>query len=76
MTAKTMTRRSIHVPAFQAATIPSGIATTTETISVETVSAMVGSTRCPISFITGRLVKIEMPRSPCNSPQAQVTNWI
>ena len=39
---------------------------------MQIVSATVGSTRCAISLVTGRLVKIEMPRSPCSRPQTQV----
>ncbi len=49
-----------------AAITPSGTATSTATISVHSVSDSVGSTRWPISCVTGRLVKIEVPRSPCS----------
>ena len=71
-----MTTRSIHEPAFHAASTPIGIAARTETIRVEIVSVTVGSIRCAISLETGRLVKIEMPRSPCSRPQTQVANWM
>src|SRR3954469_23353818 len=63
-TEKAITRRSTQVPARAAATTPIGTATSTEITSVETVSESVGSTRWPIRCVTGRLVKIEMPRSP------------
>ena len=36
-----------------------------------TISDSVGSMRCAIMVVTGRLVKIELPRSPCRSRQAQ-----
>ena len=38
---------------------------------MHSVSASVGSTRWAISVVTGRLVKIEVPRSPCASAQSQ-----
>ena len=50
---------------------PSGTAKATVTMSVVSVSATVGSSRWPMSFATGRLVKMEMPRSPCSTPQSQ-----
>ena len=34
-------------------------------MSVSTISDSVGSMRCAIMWATGRLVKIEVPRSPC-----------
>ena len=71
-TAKTMMRRSIQVPAFQAATTPIGTATAIARISVTTISDSVGSMRCAISSVTGRLVKIEVPRSPCRMRQTQL----
>ncbi len=40
------------------------------------VSATVGSTRCSISVMTGRLVKIEMPRSPWSRRHTQPPNWM
>ncbi len=67
-----MTERSIQVPTFQAAMTPKGMAKHSVTMSVITVSAAVGSRRWAMSSVTGRLVKIEMPRSPCSTPQAQV----
>ena len=69
-----MTTLSIHEPAFHAATTPIGTAARTETNRVEIVKVRVGSTRCAISLETGRLVKIETPRSPCNSAHTQVAN--
>ena len=75
-TAKIMIARSTQVPAFQAATTPIGTATTTVMISVVSASIRVGSSRWPISLVTGRLEKIEMPRSPCSSDQTQVPNWM
>ena len=53
---------------------PIGSATMTEISRVEIDSAIVGSIRCAISVETGRLVKIEMPRSPCKSRRAQSPN--
>src|SRR5215831_2272953 len=67
-----MTTRSIHEPAFHAASTPIGIAARTATIRVEIVKVRVGSTRWAISFETGRLVKIEIPRSPCSIAQTQM----
>ena len=67
-----MTSRSMNLPAFQAPMTPSGTATSTDTIRVQIASDSVGSTRCAIRRVTGRLVKIEMPRSPCSTAQAQV----
>ena len=71
-TANAMISRSIHVPTFHAAITPIGIAVATATSSVANVRQTVGSTRWPMSCITGRLVKIEMPRSPCSTDQTQV----
>ncbi len=76
MTAKTMTTRSTHRPAFHAASTPIGIAAVIDTISVAMVSATVGSSRCWISLATGRLVKIEMPRSPCKRRHTHSPNWM
>ena len=59
-----MTMRSIQPPARAAASTPSGTARPTATISVHSVSASVGSIRCPISVDTGSCVKIDVPRSP------------
>ena len=75
MTAKSITTRSIQVPAFHAASTPIGIAAVTEMIRVEMVSATVGPTRCSIKVETGRLVKIEMPRSPRTRCHTQSPNW-
>ena len=47
---------------------------TTEKASVTTVSDTVGSSRCPISDRTGLSEKIETPRSPCSSANAQCMN--
>src|SRR5580704_13637138 len=60
-----MMARSIQVPAFHAATTPIGTATQTANTSVTTISESVGSIRCAIRLATGRLVKIDVPRSPC-----------
>ena len=69
-----MTRRSAQVPARAAAMTPSGTAISTATMSVHKVSDTVGWTRCPISVVTGRLVKIDVPRSPCSSRHTQPPN--
>ncbi len=68
MTANTMTTRSTSLWAFQAASTPIGIARHTATSSVERVSASVGSIRWAIKRVTGRLEKIETPKSPWASP--------
>ena len=73
-TAKTMIRRSIQVCAFQAASTPMGTATTTAKMVVASDSISVGSSRCPISFATGRLEKIETPRLPENTLPTQIKN--
>ena len=65
-----MMTRSNQVPAFQAASTPIGTATMIENISVTIISDSVGSMRCAIMVVTGRLVKIERPRSACSSRQA------
>jgi len=59
-----MMARSIKVSAFHAATTPMGTATQTARMSVTAISESVGSARCAINVATGRLVKIEVPRSP------------
>src|SRR3546814_8061938 len=56
-------------PTRQAAITPSGTATMTTTTIVQMVSATVGSSRCRISVLTGRLVTIDVPRSPCSTAQ-------
>ena len=43
-------------------------------ISVRIISDSVGSIRCAIMCVTGRLVKIEVPRSPCMMCQNQSAN--
>ena len=75
-TAITIVRRSIQEPAFQAASTPRGIETRTAMMMVVTESARVGSRRCLIRVATGRLEKIEMPRSPCSSCQTHLPNWM
>ena len=52
-TAKPMTPRSSQVPAFHAARMPSGMATESAMSSVQSESAIVGSTRCKIMRVTG-----------------------
>ena len=70
-TENAITARSSQVPALAAAITPRGTATAIDTTSVQSVSASVGSTRCAIKLVTGRLVKIEVPRSPCSSAHSQ-----
>ena len=62
-----ITERSIQVPARAAATTPSGTATSTATTSVQ--ASATASARCAArsACVTGRLVKIDVPRSPCSS---------
>ena len=68
-TAVHITSRSIQVPCFQAASTPMGMASDSDRISVSTINDIVGSIRWPIMWVTGRLVKIETPRSPCSTCQ-------
>ena len=44
-------------------------------MSVTTISDSVGSMRCAIMAVTGRLVKIDVPRSPCRICHTQSPNW-
>ena len=73
-TANAITSRSASLRAFQAASTPSGMASTTATSSVASVSDTVGSSRCAISRLTGRLEKIEVPKSPCVMPTSHSAN--
>ena len=50
------------------------MATTSDRIRVSTISDKVGSMRCAIMWLTGRLVKIEVPRSPCSTCHSQSPN--
>ena len=75
-TAKTMMTRSVIVPAFQAAITPIGTATRMAKMMVAMASASVGSSRWPISLATGRLEKMEVPRSPESSAPTQLKNWM
>jgi len=63
-TANIIANRSIKVRDFHAASTPSGIANTIAMKIVNSDSISVGSTRWPMSFVTGRLEKIDTPRSP------------
>ena len=63
-TAISITSRSIHVPAFHAASTPSGTATAMENRIVVSDSMAVGSSRWPIRVVTGRPVNSDVPRSP------------
>ena len=47
------------------------MAMTSDSSSVVAISDSVGSMRCAIIVVTGRLVKIEMPRSPCRTCHSQ-----
>ena len=64
-----ITTRSIQVPCRAAAATPIGTATTIVRMSVSTISDTVGSIRCAIMCVTGRLVKIDCPRSPFSTCQ-------
>ena len=75
-TAKTMTARSTQVPARQAATTPIGTASITANTMVQAVSVSVGSRRWPISLETGRLEKIEVPRSPRATCHSQIASCL
>ena len=63
-TAKTITTRSSREPAFQAARIPSGMASRIANVSVLTASATVGSSRWRMSWRTGICEWRDLPRSP------------
>ena len=43
---------------------------------VVSASISVGSMRCAISVVTGRLEKIETPRSPRTRSPSQAMNWM
>src|SRR5262245_12422610 len=58
-----MMARSMMVSAFHAAHAPIGTAMETEKTRVTAINDRVGSMRCAIMAATGRLVKIEVPRS-------------
>jgi hypothetical protein len=69
-----MITRSIQVPAFHAASTPIGTAIAIDITSVIDISDSVVGVRCSIIVSTGRLVKIEVPRSPCSTCQNQSPN--
>ena len=73
-TANPITSLSTSRCAFHAASTPSGTARHTATNSVASVSDSVGSRRCRINRLTGRLEKIEVPKSPCSMPSTQSAN--
>src|SRR6266700_4161931 len=62
--------RSTQLPAFHAATTPSGTAMTMVRTRVIAISESVGSMRCAINAVTGRLVKIEVQDAP--DPRAEL----
>ena len=71
-----MVIRSISEPAFQAASTPIGTASTMAMMMVTIASIRVGSRRCRISLETGRLEKIDIPRSPCAKCPIHRPNWM
>ena len=73
-TAKAITARSMRVPCFHAATTPIGTAMKMARNRVTSISESVGSIRCAIIVLTGRLVKIEVPRSPRMMSQTHEPN--
>ena len=75
-TANTITARSTQVPAFQAATTPIGTASSTANSMVQAVSVSVGSRRWPMSLETGRLEKIDVPRSPRTTCHSQMASCL
>ena len=75
-TARIITARSSHEPCFQAATIPSGTPTNTLMSMAYRVRAIVTSARWPISLVTGRPEKMEVPRSPRNTWPSQMPTWV
>ena len=66
----------MRLPTFQAAITPNVTATVTAIAMVMSASESVGSMRWPISFRTGSLEKIEMPRSPPSTATSQRRNWV
>src|SRR5262245_44744053 len=73
-TAKPITARSIHEPAFQAAATPMGIASEIAITNVATVSEIVGSSLCNSNRLTGRPEKSETPKSPWARADTQFAN--
>ena len=69
-----MTARSSSLPWRQAARMPSGMATISVKTSVRTARLSDGSSRCPMSCVTGTPDISEVPRSPCTSLPAQMKN--
>ncbi|KAG1367162.1 hypothetical protein G6F46_015824 [Rhizopus delemar] len=69
-----MMARSTNFPCRQAATMPSGIATSTVKTIVDSDSAMDGPMRSAIRLDTGASEINEVPRSPCASRPTQIEN--
>ena len=69
-----ITRRSSHLPAFQAASTPSGNAASTANSMVKMAIDRVGPMRWPINCATGIWVAIEVPRSPVARCPTQMPN--
>ena len=63
-TANTISALSTQVFAFQAAKIPAGTAIIIATSCEKMAMDIVGSSRCPISVVTGNFVKTDSPKSP------------
>ena len=74
-TANTIVARSTRVPARHAANTPRGTAMRMLKMVVRTERATVGSRRWPMRCVTGRLEKIDTPRSPWARWVTQRRNW-
>ena len=64
-TAPTIASRSIAEPRFTAETMPRGTAMATAISSAANVSSTVAGSLAMISSATGRLLRSDVPRSPC-----------
>jgi hypothetical protein len=65
-TAKSITTRSVHVPAREAARMPSGMAKQVASTMVASANEKVGAMRCAMRSVTFTLENTERPRLPCS----------
>ncbi len=70
-----VTPTSVFEFGFRAETMPSGIATSTETSRPMIPSCRVGATRWSSSLATGILARVDVPRSPRRTRPAQSRYW-
>ncbi len=73
-TASVMPRRSGQRLRQTADTMPTPMPKTTDQAIAHTVSQNVGAKRSAISVATGRLVRIDLPKSPVSAPRKKRAN--